>query len=268
VSDTEATLQSDKIVSGDAAEPLDAAQITSADETMDIHKPKPVHSLRELASEVGVIVIGIVIALLGEQAVEALHWNHKVEAARVSLDEELGRDLAYADEQQVMKTCARRYLDVLESAIVHNDAAVAQTLRDHGSPLDLQPWQVDAWDAALDEQIADHLSRKELTNYAIAFRSIATERELQFQMFDHFNEAMTVRYGLPNDAGVEQARLAALGKLRTEEAVVLAISRSLVGDYGPKLGVKPEAALIVGVADKAKACLALTQTLGAKSPAK
>ena len=76
---------------------------------------------------------------------------------------------------------------------------------------------------------------------------------------------MTVRYGPPNDAGVEQARLAALGKLRTEENVVLAISGSLVGDYAPKLGVKPEAALIAGEEVKAGACVALMQTLGPTS---
>jgi hypothetical protein len=34
---------------------------------MAIHKPKPVHNWRELASEVGVIVVGIIIALTAEQ---------------------------------------------------------------------------------------------------------------------------------------------------------------------------------------------------------
>ena len=33
---------------------------------MDIHKPKPVHNWRELLTEIGTIVIGVLIALAAE----------------------------------------------------------------------------------------------------------------------------------------------------------------------------------------------------------
>ena len=38
---------------------------------LEIHKPKPVHNWRELASEVGAVV-GIIIALSAEQLLESL----------------------------------------------------------------------------------------------------------------------------------------------------------------------------------------------------
>lgn len=246
---------------GDLAGTDDPVQQAPAGDAMEIHKPKPVHSWGELAREVGVIVIGIVIALLGEQAVEAVHWSRKAEAVRASLDRELSGDLAFAAEQQTGKVCAARYLDALQTAIVHNDAKAAKALHDLGPPFDTQPWQSDAWDVALAEQIADHLGRKDLANYAIAFRRVSTERELQFQIFDNFAEAMTVRYGLPNNPAVEQAQLAALGKLRTEENIVLAVSGSLVGKEGPALGLKPDPAA-AGDADRAAACVAALPALG------
>lgn len=43
---------------------------TPEEHAVDIHKPKPVHSIREFLSEIGVIVVGIAIALTGEQLVE------------------------------------------------------------------------------------------------------------------------------------------------------------------------------------------------------
>jgi hypothetical protein len=55
---------------------------------VDIHKPKPVHSWRELLSEVGVVVIGIVIALSGEQLVEAVHHSEQRQELRQALDHE------------------------------------------------------------------------------------------------------------------------------------------------------------------------------------
>jgi hypothetical protein len=48
---------------------------------LEIHKPKPVHNWRELTSEVGVIVVGIIIALSAEQFLERLEWHHKISRA-------------------------------------------------------------------------------------------------------------------------------------------------------------------------------------------
>ena len=55
---------------------------------MEIHKPKPVHSWKELLSEVGVVVIGIVIALTGEQVVEAVHRQGERTELREALEHE------------------------------------------------------------------------------------------------------------------------------------------------------------------------------------
>ena len=51
-------------------------------EGMEIHKPKRVHNWRELLSEVGVVVIGVLIALGAEQVVEDIHWSKEVASAR------------------------------------------------------------------------------------------------------------------------------------------------------------------------------------------
>ena len=50
---------------------------------MEIHRPKAVHSWRELLKEIGIIVIGVVIALGAEQAVESLHWMRQVDVGDV-----------------------------------------------------------------------------------------------------------------------------------------------------------------------------------------
>lgn len=52
---------------------------------MDVHKPKPWHNWREFLAEIATIVIGVLIALGAEQAVEWLHWRREVEAERGSL---------------------------------------------------------------------------------------------------------------------------------------------------------------------------------------
>jgi hypothetical protein len=59
---------------------------------MDIHKPKPVRHWRELVGEVGIIVLGVLIALGAEQAVAALEWRHKAEVAQRAMRHELAAD--------------------------------------------------------------------------------------------------------------------------------------------------------------------------------
>jgi hypothetical protein len=61
---------------------------------MHIHLPKPLHGWREFAGEVGIIVLGVLIALGAEQFVESLHWRHEVHETRKAIDAELSRDLA------------------------------------------------------------------------------------------------------------------------------------------------------------------------------
>ena len=56
---------------------------------MEIHKPKPVHNWRELLTEIGVVVIGVCIALAAEQTVEWLRWRSHVAEARAVIATEL-----------------------------------------------------------------------------------------------------------------------------------------------------------------------------------
>ncbi len=57
----------------------DAAAASEPGEAMHLHRPKPLHGWRELLLEIGVIVVGIVIAIGLEQAVELFHHGHQRE---------------------------------------------------------------------------------------------------------------------------------------------------------------------------------------------
>jgi hypothetical protein len=59
---------------------------------MEIHKPRPWHGARELAKEIGVIVIGVLIALGAEQVVRSLHERNEIREAREALHAELVND--------------------------------------------------------------------------------------------------------------------------------------------------------------------------------
>ena len=63
---------------------------------MEIHRPKAFHGWRELAKEVGVITIGIAIALGGEQTLEWLRRRTEVSHAREALRSEIASNAGVA----------------------------------------------------------------------------------------------------------------------------------------------------------------------------
>ena len=84
---------------------------------MEIHKPKPVHSWREFLTEIGVVVIGVAIALAGEQTVEALHNHSRAADARASVRQEIARNLANMNYRQATETCMTKRLDEMQELI-------------------------------------------------------------------------------------------------------------------------------------------------------
>lgn len=81
---------------------------------MDVHLPKPLHGWREFAGEVGIIVLGVLIALGAEQTVESLHWRHQVRETRRAIDAEASHDLAALQFRLKQRDCVTRRLSELD----------------------------------------------------------------------------------------------------------------------------------------------------------
>jgi hypothetical protein len=81
---------------------------------LDVHKPKPWRGWREFLKEYGIIVLGVLTALAGEQIVEAVHHHDQVRDLRRALDQELAWDLGAMKDYVDETACANQRLDELE----------------------------------------------------------------------------------------------------------------------------------------------------------
>jgi hypothetical protein len=221
---------------------------------MEVHKPKPVHSWRELLGEIGVIVISVIIALTAEQLVEAVHWRHKVADAEAAMDRELSGNLAFAAGQLAMKNCAASYFARMQEAVTNRRAETLRRLAAMGPPFVPHPWVWESWTAAVSSQVPDHIPRDRLAAYAIAFRRVTTERELQFTMLDHYAEIMGGRLIDDPTPEISYAQLTALDKLKANQGITLALARSLVNDQAKQLGIAPDRQVFPGEASDPARC--------------
>jgi len=210
---------------------------------MHFHLPKPLHGWREFVGEVGIIVIGVLIALGAEEVVQDWQWHEKVAAAKKSIDFELNAQLDYSEEVMGLARCAPLFVDALESAILRHDSRAIGKLHDTQPPFVPNPWRSTAWQSAMSTQVADHFDRGELSQYAFMFTSFQDIRELQMSMLTNFAEATAGRLGGPSDPTSTNSQLAAAERLRTALDLQADIAgtqlKTADGGFTMDLGWKP-----------------------------
>jgi hypothetical protein len=77
---------------------------------MHVHLPKQLHGWREFLGEVGIIVVGVGIALIAEQLVEAWHWRQVVAEEGEALDQEVYYIWDAMTSRVALQTCVDRRL--------------------------------------------------------------------------------------------------------------------------------------------------------------
>ena len=152
---------------------------------MHVHLPKPLHGWRALVGEVGIIVVGVLLALGAEQIVEALHWRSEVAQLRAAMRTELSIDRARTEINLAQDACMLERLDAIErwASIAPPGARIARSERpflwnDHSS----------TWDIAKTSPAATHFNLDERLRYAGAYDSIANEQRYLFDEQASWNE--------------------------------------------------------------------------------
>jgi len=126
---------------------------------MHVKLPKPLHGWREFAGEVGIIVLGVLIALGAQQLVEAARWRSEVRSFRNSVDHELGRNLGIYQQVMVQRPCAMRRLADLERFLSDSVAGRQDRIvRPIGRPF-VQTGYFSVWDNKGGD-VVDNLSLK------------------------------------------------------------------------------------------------------------
>jgi hypothetical protein len=123
---------------------------------MHFHLPKPLHGWRELIGEVGIIVVGVLVALTAEQMVEAARWRSEVHAFRAAIDHELGRDLGVYALNMEPRPCVARRLADLERLLAEARAGhQLRTVRPIGRPQSYSQY-TSTWDNK-GAEVTEHL---------------------------------------------------------------------------------------------------------------
>lgn len=209
---------------------------------MEVHRPrKPVRGLRDFLQEVGIIVIGVLLALGAEQTVEALHWRHEIEAAEDAMRLELSQDdgvQAYA--RLAIASCLDDALARMDSAALHGASpATLDSLAQAYDP-PIRSWDEEAWKAVVASDVGTHMTAARLVAWSAPYRLMPVTTNLNRT---ETNYATDLHRSVPGSATPREImsyrRLVA--QLRRINAELATISRVVIS-RARRLGVDVPAA--------------------------
>jgi len=190
---------------------------------MDVRKPKLVKNWRELFKEWGIIVLGVLTALLAEQAAQSVAWSHKVDAAIADMDNELGSgDGPQAYARLAIHDCVAARLNSLRSAVERGDRAQSIALIDT-IWLPERTYDSLAREAATASDVASHMPHERMLQYRIIYEVIPDMDRLS----DRELVDLSRLRGLPRSGGTLETpeKLAAIGAIEALRVDNDAISR-------------------------------------------
>lgn len=227
---------------------IDSAPPGADPETpMHVHKPRVAHTLGEFLSEIGVIVIGIVIALGGEQTIEWLHWRHEVAETREALGHELAGDIGVAQYRVQVAPCIARRLTELKTAIdAHARGAPVRLLGPVGQP-QFPHIHNNVWQMALASQTVVHMPLELRLRYAGLYDSmdwLSAKEQAESEAWSRLTEIDDAAdLGAEDWAALRQARAEAAALTEKVDANILPFveagrTQNPVADRAAALGVQ------------------------------
>jgi len=187
---------------------------------MHFHLPKPLHGWRAFVGEVGIIVVGVLIALGAEQAVERLHWHDQVAAGREELRQDYITILALAGEREGEDKCIRSRLLTLRDLLnSHGDHLPA--IGHVGSP-PARSWYPASWDSLVASDVSTHMSHQDL----LAFGGVAQQARQAEETANREIEDWATIYTMVGPARqLEQGEAAQLRRAIADAAYQLNVMR-------------------------------------------
>ena len=205
---------------------------------MHFHLPKPLHGWRAFAGEVGVIVLGVLIALGAGQLLETIHWRGQVAEFRKAVDIEVADDLAAYRYRVQQEPCVQQRLGELHQWLKGERAGTRTPSPGEIGRPSLWTFRTSVWSSSSAETM-NHLTLKTRDSYAALYDQLSNvdtqlgEEEEVWRNLNAFN-------GAPELSTEDWKRARALVyRAKSVDELVTTNYPILVAD-AQTLGIRPE----------------------------
>jgi hypothetical protein len=210
---------------------------------MHFHLPKPLHGWREFAGEVGIIVVGVLIALAAEQAVESWHWRSEVRESDQRLRDEIRSDLSTAYERFAIEGCLRPRLAELRDQLLTSasewpgsQAKFANDVYHSGFPsvyrTPNRPWGQDSWRTVSNGETLAHFNAARVQELSGIHDTIGELYQTQSEEVEAASTLGDLAFAGPLGPADRRTDLKTVARLDELDARMLYLARLLFEEAG------------------------------------
>lgn len=200
--------------------------------------PKPLHGWRAFVGEVGIIVIGVLIALAAQQAVESFNANRQLEDTSARLALEVKRNLTVAHERLIINQCQKDRLVELRDQLMApgpqwkgTTAKLASGVYDDVlAPVYRGPsrtWSQDAWRTAMSSGVLNNGSADRAEKIGKLYTIVAAMEAIQNAESNDSALLGDLAFDGPLSAADRRADLKILSRLNSANAKMVFFANEL-----------------------------------------
>lgn len=193
--------------------------------------------------ELAIVVLGVLIALAAQEAVETRRWRDEVRLTEDALTIEIADSVLHASERQMVNRCLSDRLRQLIGKVSASDGAW------QGDPLVLastttgvsttapgayrtpnRPWNDDVWVATQNGGVFTHMPRERVAAFAKVYARMEGLRKMN--EFEHqvFPELLYLSFDTQLDPAARQRALSTLGRLDWLNGTILLDGGKLIDE--------------------------------------
>lgn len=186
---------------------------------MDEVSQAPVRNWRRIGGDIGIIVVGVLIALAAEQTAQSINLKQRANASEEAMALEIENSLLANAELVRLDRCVEVQILALQQAIIRNDRTAAAQIVERGSIFGAgRLWADNAFQAALTAQVSDYLGSEKLKRYSQVYDMIRKARTAQDRRESAVTQLETLTIpGLPTSPEITYSLLTALAQLRASK---------------------------------------------------
>lgn len=213
-------------------------------------KLEPPNGWRAVAWELGIVTLGVLIALAVQQWAEQRSWRSKARDATAAFRNEVGDHYKWAVEWRVVEPCIVAQLDrlqqrllasgaTLDPAPVHSD----RSFKNYVIRIPSKDFDTSSWQSAISDGVSSHLDpalRQELDAHYVEVRSminLTARNDVDYQRL------LSLSRPLPLDPMVRFSLLQTLDELRGRTGFMALQSGQMI-EHIVRVGMVPPAAEI------------------------
>ena len=206
-------------------------------------KLNPPNGWNAVAWELTIVVLGVLIALAAQEAVEQRRWRDEVRLTEDALTIEIADSVLHASERQRVNRCLSDRLSNLIGKVSSSEGPWS------GDPLPLarttygvkpttpgvyrtpnRPWNDDVWVATQNAGVFSHMPRERVAAFAKVYARMEGLRKVN--EFEHqvFPELLYLSFDTRLDAAARERALATLGRLDWLNGTILLDSKNLIDE--------------------------------------